>query len=237
MWCVPTAASLSRRMREAGWSAQPFEGYCNRCGQTVGPYETDEFGCAACRGRRLPWDRFARLGPHAGALREWIHEVKFTRWRRLGFDLGEMLGRRLLEAGAPRERVCVIPSPMSLRRRLTRGIDHAAVIAAGVAGELGCPLVVALRRKHRRTQRGLSAAERKKNVVGVFTRAFGVDLKGWNVVVVDDVVTTGATMEAMCRALRKRGGMRRAPGVQVWAAALAAAEWDRGGPPTGRPIG
>lgn len=230
VWLVPTALPLALRAARLGWQPDPASAYCDRCGQTVGPHESGEFGCAACRGRRLPWDRFVRLGEHRDELRDWVHEVKFARWRRLGWEMGRELGDRLIAAGAPRARVCVIPAPMAWAHRALRGIDHASVIGAGVAERLGCPLVAALRRERRPSQRGLSVAQRRKNVSGAFHALGGVRLEGWHVVVVDDVMTTGATMRAMCRTLRRGAGMGRdgagrrgAGGGQVWAVAAAVA--------------
>lgn len=239
-WLAPTALPLALRADRLGWQPDPASAYCDRCGQTVGPHESGEFGCAACRGRRLAWDRFVRLGEHRDALRDWVHEVKFARWRRLGWEMGRELGDRLIAAGAPRTRVCVVPAPMAWAHRALRGIDHASVIGAGVAERLGCPLVAALRRERRPSQRGLSVAQRRKNVAGAFHALRGVRLEGWHVVVVDDVMTTGATMRAMCRTLRRGAGMgrdvagRRGVGAgQVWAVAAAVATrnagWSAGG--------
>lgn len=224
-WLEPEADVLSRRAASCGWIPDVFGVYCDRCGRTVGPAEADEFGCSGCRGKRLPYRRFVRLGEHDGELRRWIHEVKFTRWRRLGVDLGRVLGERLAQAGlAPGaltrpERLCVTPTPTTWRRRLARGVDHAAAIAAGVAIELQAPLVRAIGRRHRPSQLAVAPSARRRNVAGAFFPLWGVNLEGWTVVLVDDVRTTGATLRAASRALRAGRGKPEA----IWAAVLATA--------------
>lgn len=204
-WFAPTAKPLSRRMAESGWRPDGLAVYCNRCGVTIGPFESDEFGCSRCRGERLPWGRFVRLGAYADPLGAWIREVKFTRWRRQGIDLGRLLAVSLVGAGLSPEGgnpIAVTPVPMSRQRHIFRGIDHAAVLAEGVARALGAPLVRGLAVRRRPSQRSLPACEREKSVAGSFTRLGGVDFTGWTVVVVDDVRTTGATLREACLALR-----------------------------------
>lgn len=225
-WLEPTALPLARRMAQCGWAPDVFGAFCDRCGRTVGPHEGDEFGCSGCRGTRLPWARFVRLGAHEGDLRQWVHEVKFTRWRRLGADLGAMLGDRVAAAGlgpgipGRPQRLCVAPMPTTWRRLAERGVDHAGAIAEGVARRLRAPLVRALRRRHRPSQVEVTASQRLRNVSGAFRPVWGVDLSGWTVVLVDDVRTTGATLRAASRAL---GRMQERRPAEIWCAAVAVA--------------
>lgn len=204
-WLGLDVAPLYERTQDAGWTPDDLSAYCPRCGTTVGSYEASETGCAACRARRLPWERLVRLGPYTGLLREMVHEVKFTRWRRLGDELGQLLGESLREAivaaGAREERVVLVPVPSSVWRRLGRGIDHATVIARGISRKTGYPMAAALRRKHRPSQLSVPAGRRTANVAGSFMARRGWDLAGRHVVVVDDVTTTRATLAAACRAL------------------------------------
>jgi predicted amidophosphoribosyltransferase len=182
-----------------------------------------------------------RLGVYAGPLRRWVHEIKFTRWRRLGEDLGEMLGAALRTAYAehgPGERPpLLVAVPDDPFRRIWRGIDHAAVITQRVARVTGWPVIRPLYRRPGRSQLSVPPSERAANAA----RAYGLrkgrwreDLASKTVVLVDDVVTTGATMRACAKAITgawSRGEREGRP--RVWAACLGRAEI-RAGPGDGR---
>ena len=226
VWLAPTALPLARRMQEECWSPDPFEAYCGRCGGGIGPHEESEFGCAACRDLKVPWDRFVRLGEFRDPLRQWVHEVKFTAWRRLGEDLGRLLGERLLEAGLEKGRAVVVPMPTTIWRRTARGIDHSMVLARGVAAAVDGRVVRALCRSHRPSQRTLSPAERSRNVSGAFRRSGRTVFEGGPVALVDDVRTSGATLSAAALALKGR----QKAGFALWAAVVGvASEPDRRG--------
>lgn len=221
VWLCPTSAPVAERLAMAGWVREAPGACCDLCGTSVGGGEADEFGCASCRGHRVPWDRTFRLGSYEGELRELILEVKFTRFRSAGTALGRLLGGVIRGSGAVGDSsVVVVPIPMSTRRRLARGIDHTAAIGRGVARELGAPMAMALARKHRPSQRTVSMSARARNVAGTIRlrRGAGAGLAGRVVVLVDDVRTSGATLRAGVRAIRS-GGAGCAPSA-IWVATL-----------------
>jgi len=224
-WLGLTTPPLTDRMAEANWYPDAPHCYCRRCGSTVGPHDADDTGCSVCRGKRMEWNRMVRVGVFEGMLREMILEVKFTRWRRLGHELGGLLGASLVEAleaeGVALNRAVLVPVPMSARRRISRGIDHAAVIARGVSAATGLQIVQGLEREHRPAQASLPASARRANIAGAISARNGIDWGGGVVVVVDDVTTTRATMAAACRAVRKALGDRQ-EGVDrgVWGGVL-----------------
>ena len=82
-WFGLTRATLAERAHDADWSPDPASAYCSKCGNSVGLHEQTADGCRTCRGKRLPWSRFIRLGEYHGLIREVVHEVKFTRWQRV----------------------------------------------------------------------------------------------------------------------------------------------------------
>lgn len=225
-------APMHERFAEADWQPDPPGMYCPRCGRTTGPHEVSSDGCGACATRKLPWARLVRLGEFDGVLRDMILEVKFTRWRRLGRDLGILLGRSvaaaLEQAGLPRDRVVVVPMPTSFIRRMQRGIDHGLVIASGVAEALDAPVVRALARRHRPAQWSVPMSERRANVAGAF-RSSGVLIPHDALtLVVDDVTTSRATLRAACAALdadRKSSGSKDLnQALSRWTAVLSTAD-------------
>jgi ComF family protein len=177
---------------------------CDRCGDPLPTWRSISASLARCprcrRARRLV-DRARAIGAYDGALRAIIHAFKYDGRRSLATPLAEMMRARGADtlAGA----ACVIPVPLHPSRRRHRGFNQAADLAA----RLPLPSVAALARARATpTQTGLPAAQRHRNVRDAFrvTRA-GARLAGTIVVLVDDVSTTGATLEACARVLKQAG--------------------------------
>lgn len=204
-WLLPTAVSFAEAAQAKNWAPDDPCAYCDLCGSSVGPHEMNEFGCAECYGRHLPWARFVRLGSYHGALADFVKEAKFHRRRTLARDLGRALGSAVRRAGVDRRRLCVIPVPIAWLHRVTRSFDHAGEIAHGAAMALDAPLVRALSARRRPSQRSVPASRRRDNVRGSFRPRRGVDLAGWTVLLIDDVRTTGSTLIEASRSLRRQG--------------------------------
>jgi predicted amidophosphoribosyltransferase len=196
-----------------GWLAEDESSACPRCAGAVGVGEIDPGGCAACRGRRLRWDAAVRLGGYRGVLRDAIMSCKYRGDRASGTAIGRMLGSRVVDRleglGLRDARAVVVPVPATLRRRLANGgVDHALVLARGVAGALGVGVSSLLRRRGGSRQAAAgSAAARARNVRDAFEARSGRRPPGAVVVVlVDDVRTTGATAAACFGVLGARYG-------------------------------
>jgi ComF family protein len=100
----------------------------------------------------------------------------------------------------------VVPVPLHWRRKWQRGFNQAELLARHISKKRQVPVVQALqRRKSAGVQASLSVAARRRNVAGAFTVKPGVNLSGKRVLLIDDVMTTGATGSA-CAAALKRGG-------------------------------
>jgi ComF family protein len=163
--------------------------------------------CARCRRTARYVDAGASAGAYEGALREIIHAFKYDGRRTLARRLGALIGTAAQDL--LRDAYCVVPVPLHPWRRLVRGFNQAADLAAG----LGPPLVAALwRTRTTASQTGLHAAARRRNVQNAIVmsrllrpRTVEQYISGRIVVVVDDVRTTGATLEACARALKAAG--------------------------------
>jgi ComF family protein len=179
--------------------------------------------CARCRRRPLTIPVARAAGDYEGALREIIHAFKYEQRRSLAIPLAQMLrhaGRDLL-----RDADCVVPIPLHPWRRLRRGFNQ----AADLARRLDLPVVHALSRwRPTAAQTGLAAAARRRNVRGAVvvsplrSRAAHAATDGRIVVLVDDVRTTGATIEECARVLMAAGA-REVRALTVARAALTTA--------------
>ena len=171
--------------------------------------------CARCRIEPRPWDALGFYGEYAGALRDLVLLLKFG-GRLGGLDLLRGLAWRAYKTHRDRPDGFALEGPdlvaavpLHWRRLLTRGYNQSMELARGVAKPLGVSLDARALGKSRHTlpQSKLGARERKANLAGAFV-ADGSRVAGKNVLVVDDVMTTGATLEAASRALRLAGARR-----------------------------
>jgi ComF family protein len=153
------------------------------------------------------YDRARAVARFDGVMRELVHDLKFRDRQ----DVRRLFGRWLAEAGAEllAEADVVIPVPLTRARLIRRRFNQAAILAQEVARLSGRRYEPQLLLRSRRTvpQVGLSRDQRRKNVAGAFTVSPGRQpaLNGARVVLVDDVITTGATVGACARALRRAG--------------------------------
>lgn len=143
----------------------------------------------------------------SGPLQSLVHSLKYENMEQVGGWLGEQLGDELVRTGVRPD--FLIPVPLHRVKERERGYNQAALIAEGCALRTGGVVVAhAIRRtRHTRTQTKLSIEERNANVASVFTvdPVFAERVSGTTVMVVDDVITTGATIGACARVLRAAG--------------------------------
>jgi len=185
----------------------PFsaEFFCRDCGTPfLNRFPLDEQGrCALCRNGLRGFDAAYTFGAYEGALRELIHLFKYAGVRTLARPLGGYLAMAL-----PRDRRfdALVPMPLHWLRRWRRGFNQSELLAREVSRRCGIPVLKAVRRtRATRTQAGLSPSARRENVAGAFRLRRRVRLEGMRLLLVDDVMTTGATAAACASAL-KRGG-------------------------------
>lgn len=152
---------------------------------------------------RLEW-----CAPFAGVVRQALHALKYAGERRLAQPLGEAVAARWARSGGGGD--LLVPVPVHATRRRERGYDQAELIAAAAGRRLGLPMLPAVERVRATTaQYRLDRRHRAANVATAFAVRLGAEARvaGRHVVVVDDVVTTGATLAATASALLAAGAL------------------------------
>ncbi len=193
---------------------QPPEGAaCPGCGARPPAPQATALTCGACLRAPRPWGRLMAAGPYDGRLRELILAYKFE--GRL--DLGRQLQELLLAAFArgladfPELSGCelLVPVPLHPRRLLSRGFNQSREIARLLAARRALPIRQEALERVRQTipQMELGARERVENIRGAFA-ARREAVEGRGVLLVDDIMTTGATLEECARTLAAAGAAR-----------------------------
>jgi ComF family protein len=187
------------------WGELTFLGapQCSRCGFPL-PEEVGETAvCGACAGREPAYDTARAALAYDDHARRLILDLKrggrrdglpvFARWMAAA------------AANALQRTDFIAPAPMHWSRLAMRSFNQAAWLAEALARASGKPWKpgALTRAKRRKSQAGLSASERRRNVAGAIKSSWPVT--GKTILVVDDVFTTGATLEACARAFRKAG--------------------------------
>lgn len=190
----------------AAVTADPHD-RCPRCASTVGPHTDLSNGCPKCHGRGFAFSRAVRLGPYDGRLRDAVLRMK----RAAGEGLAERMGQLFAETGDGVLKEfrpgLVLPVPLHWRRRWARGYNQAGAVARELAAGIGAEFRPGwLRRIKTATQTAQpSATARRENMKGAFRVRPGARLAGRAVLLVDDVMTTGATAEEAARVVRQAG--------------------------------
>ena len=179
--------------------------FCVSCrAPFVNRFPLDDSGrCALCRGNLQGFDAAYCFGAYEGTLRELIHLFKYDRIRTLARPLAVHLA-----SAFPREERfdAIVPMPLHWLRRWRRGFNQSGLLAKEVGRRCGLPVIHAVRRRRATPpQAGLSHARRRVNVAGAFAPARGRSVEGLRVLLLDDVMTTGATASSCARALKKAG--------------------------------
>ncbi len=189
----------------------------DRCAACSTPIEPPALSCPGCR--KLPPGVDARIvATDYSVARPLIHALKYDRRRSLGPLLAVRLAEVLARNRYAREADVVVPVPIHRWRKRRRGFDQSHVLAEAAARVLGIPIrpeaLVRLRNTPHQTGLG-GADERAANVQGAFAQGSAKGVAGLRVLLVDDVITTGATVGACAAVLIAAGATR------VYAAAVA----------------
>lgn len=192
---------------------------CSICGERIpaGRAAHPDFGliCFACSQERPAFTRAATYGSYDEGMRDLIHLLKYERVRPAAAVLGRMLAEAIatLSPDFAADPV-VVPVPLFPAKRRQRGFNQSEMIARAAlkihpAGLHVAPNVsVLVRRRDTMSQTGLTPAQRRENIRGAFAVVRPVDIAGRDVLLVDDVMTTGTTASECARVLRRAGAER-----------------------------
>jgi ComF family protein len=213
-----------RRICRACWaSLQPWNGpLCTCCGLPFpSPRALDaaEARCGECRNHEPAFDEARSFGLYTGKLRQAVLRVKFSGDERLGRHLGELLASTwdTLPHVGDYDSPLIVPVPLHPSRRRERGFNQSELLAAGLVQVLARrnagrdPKLVKsclCRKRATPPQTVLSVSARRENLRGAFEVAKPEEVRGRVIVLVDDVMTTGATLSACARALKRAGAAR-----------------------------
>ncbi|HAA91877.1 MAG TPA: amidophosphoribosyltransferase [Rhodospirillaceae bacterium] len=195
----------------ACWSSIDFLSSpgCECCG-TPFPYEVAEATlCPACTAQPPSYDRARAAFEYDDVSRRLVTQFKYADQT----DRAPAFGRMLLRVAEPllQDADLLVPVPLHRWRLIGRRYNQAALLAQAVARSTGTPLALDLLRRRRSTppQVGKSAAARRRNVAGAFALKPGAEkqLEGNRILLVDDVFTTGATVEECAKVLRRKGAV------------------------------
>lgn len=216
-----------------------FPHICPGCGSDV--LQTDETICFTCF-NQLPFTRFenipnnkterifhGRIGISCATsllyftkdsiVQQLMHALKYDGNQQVGLYLGRSMGKTLQASTRFQQIDMIIPLPLFKEKEKKRGYNQSAVLCEGIGLETGLSIITdnVKRTIHTETQTKKHRRERWQNVEGIFEASDRDSLQGKNILLVDDVVTTGATLEACATAILQ------IPGAKVSIATLAIA--------------
>ena len=210
-------------------SVHPAHGkICSICGERVltSYAVVDDDGllrCPVCRRVERPFERAVSYGAYDGGLRELIHLLKYNGVRPAAKVLGRMLSEAFsaLQPAFEQPTVMVIPVPLYKGKRGLRGFNQAELISRAACKlfptreRLHLASGILVRVRDTQSQIGLTRHQRRENVRGAFAVARAAEVTGREVLLVDDVYTTGTTVSECAKVLRRAGASR------VWVATVA----------------
>ena len=216
---------------------RPLQGsYCTVCGEALhrpayidpaytDPLEADlgESRCLLCQRVDPPFERAVAYGSYDRELRDLIHLLKFQQVRPVAAVLGRMLAEAIanLEQAMPVGMIAVVPVPLHTRKLAQRGFNQAEMIARGALQRLARPkrfelsTGVLVRRRETGSQIGLTRHQRRENLRGAFAVSDPTRIGKRDILLIDDVLTTGTTASECARVLLRAGAAR------VWVATVA----------------
>ena len=240
--CALCHTSLARLSRApvcfSCWADLPPQSgtLCLHCGEALGThlFATDDRApgdwlCRPCRVVPPPFDRAVAYGLYRGTMRSLLHLLKYEAMEPVARPLGALMAAQLAGVAALPRLLTLVPVPLFAQKRRERGFNQAELLARAVAAagrrhgfQFRVEIGLLVRKRPTESQAGLSPAGRRRNLQAAFAVP-GADagrkpLAGRELLLIDDIYTTGATARAASSALRRAGA------AQVWVATAARAQ-------------
>lgn len=193
------------------WSQVSFcfvDSFCRHCGREISPFGQLPQGCANCLNENFHFDSIACAGVYKPPLSSLIVKFKLADRTHLLPVLADFARNAIYKAEFFNSVDFVVPVPQHWRRRFQRGFNQSALIAKSLRlGDARFNTDV-VKIRHTKDQTALTFAARKKNLRGAFAVRKGHNFKGKNVCLVDDVKTTGATLDECAKVLKDAGAQK-----------------------------
>lgn len=210
------------------WNDLPAQSgtLCTRCGESLESPATDPL-CRICQSAPPPYEKAVAHGVYSGTLRALIHLLKYDGMEPIAKRLGALLAEQMLAIPGLPPDLLVVPVPLFAAKQRQRGCNQAERLARSAIAvlrrrrpEMRLKLVAGALKRQRATesQAGLSPHQRRTNVRGAFFVAKPAQVAGRDLLLIDDIYTTGATARACSQAVRRAGA------AHVWVVTLARAQ-------------
>ncbi len=179
--------------------------YCRRCGRNASPFAIVNNRCGACQDEELAFDGIVRAGVYESALRGLILAFKFHQRTEYARRLSRMMADALAVSGLAGRIDYYVPVPLHWRRRLERGYNQALMLSRGLCSPPSRISTDLVRTRYTRRQWNLNESQRRTNVKNAFAVRYGHLFNGKKVCIVDDITTSGATLNECASALKSAG--------------------------------
>jgi len=182
--------------------------FCSSCGRHLDYTGAGKNICRECLNAKFHFDRAFSPCAYKGTVKKLIHEFKYNGKDYLGEPLAGLMNEFIRDYRLPIEYMdFIVPIPLYKSRLREREFNQAGVLSEHIAGEFGKKVLtdILLRTRRTKSQTELSPEERRLNVEGSFGVKDAAPVKGANILLVDDVLTTGATLDEASRVLKQNG--------------------------------
>lgn len=176
--------------------------FCRKCG---GP--TESFNCAECRDREYHFECARSAGIYDDVLREAIHALKYNNHIAIAEPLAEIMAESFRDTGLAGKADIVIPIPIHVSRTIRRGFNQSEELARGFTKRVHLPMDPSVLHKARKTKRQMELPFdlRVSNIQGSFKVTHAERIRGKRVLLIDDVFTTGSTLDEAAKVLLAAG--------------------------------